>query len=111
MKLQLDPHLEIAIGTVFLAVGLAGPPLEPLRILLSLLLALAVWRAGKFVGAIALLAVVAGGFAQHEHFRIAVLIGAAAIGVAAHFLYRRPRAATVLMATSAVAGTAYLFLG
>jgi hypothetical protein len=111
MNLRLDPHLEIAIGTVFLAVGLAGPPLEPLRILLSLLLAVMVWRAGKFVGALSLLAVVAGGFAQHEHFRIAVLIGAAAIGVTAHFFHKRPRVATIVMAVSAVAGTAYLFLG
>jgi hypothetical protein len=111
MKLQLDPHLEIAIGTVFLAIGLAGPPLEPLRILLSFLLGVAVWRAGKFVGAISLLAVVAGGFAQHQHFRIAVIVGAAAIGVAAHFSYKNPRAATIIMAASAVVGTAYLFLG
>lgn len=111
MKLQLDPHFEIAIGSLFLAIGLAGPPLELPRILLALLLAILVWRSGKFIGALAMMAVIGGGFAQHEHFRLAILIGGALMGIAAHGFYKRPRAATIVMTLSAVVGTAYLFLG
>ena len=111
MKLQITPQLEIAVGTFFLAVGLAGPPLEPLRILAALALAVLVWRSGKFVGGVAMLATIVGGYAQHQQLRVSVLIAGAIMGVAAHMLYKRPRAATVLMALSAVAGTAFLFLG
>lgn len=111
MKLKLTPHLEIAIGSLFLAVGLAGPPLEPLRILIAIALAIIVWRSGKFVGGVSMLAVIAGGYAQHQQLRISVLAGGALIGIAAFAFYKRPRAATIIGAAGAVFGTAYLFLG
>ncbi len=111
MLSQLTPQVEIAFGTVFLMIGLAGPPLEGWRILIALVLATIVARSGKFVGGVAMLATIVGGYAQHQELRVALLVGAALVGVASHFGYRRPRAATTIAAASAVAGTAWLFFG
>ena len=58
-----------------------------------------------------MLAVIAGAYLQHNSFRITSLVSAAVLGICTHFLYRRPRATTVIMAISAVAGLAFLFLG
>lgn len=58
-----------------------------------------------------MVAVIGCAYLQHNQFRLTSLFAAAALGILAHFLYRRPRAATVIMALSAVAGIAFLFLG
>lgn len=102
---------EIAVATFFLAVGAAGPPLEPLRILLAAVVCAAVWRAGRFVGAIAMAATILAGWLQHGELRLSLLATGTALGAAAHFLYRRPRAATALMAIGAIAGLGLLFFG
>lgn len=107
----MTPQLEIAVGVFFLAIGSAGPPLEPLRIALAALLCVAVWRSGRFAGALAMLVTIAGGFLQHGQFRLTTLFAAAIVGIATHFFYRRPRAATAIMGVSAVAGIALLFFG
>jgi hypothetical protein len=111
MRAQITPQIEIALGTVFLMIGLAGPPLEGWRILIALALAAVVSRSGKFVGGVAMLATIAGGYAQHQELRVSLLVGGALVGIAAHGLHKRPRAATIIMAMSAVVGTAYLFVG
>jgi uncharacterized membrane protein YjjB (DUF3815 family) len=107
----MTPQLEIAIAAFFLAIGTAGPPLELPRILIAALLCLVVWRAGKFVGAIAMIAVIACAYLQHNQFRLTSLAAATLLGILAHFFYRRPRATTVIMAVSALTGLAFLFLG
>ena len=111
MPLQLTPQIEIALGTVFLMIGLAGPPLEGWRILIALALAALVSRSGKFVGGVAMLATIVGGYAQHQNIHLATLVGGGLVGIAAHFGYQRPRVATAIAALSAIAGIAWLFLG
>ena len=106
----MNPGLEIAIGSFFLAVGIAGPPLEPLRILAALgVCALTAWNR-RFIAATSLLAIVLGGWLQHGHFRLALLAAAAIYGVAIRLTPRQPRASTFLMVIAAVTGTAWLFL-
>ncbi len=107
----MTPQLEIAIAAFFLAIGTAGPPLELLRIFIAALLCVVVWRSGKFVGSVAMVAVIACAYLQHNQFRLTSLVAAAVLGILAHFFYRRPRATTVIMAISAVTGLAFLFLG
>lgn len=105
----MSPQLEIAVAAFFLAVGSAGPPLEAPRILLAALLGAIVWRSGKFVGSVAMLAVIAGGWLQHDQFRLTTLFAGAALGVLAHLFYRRERATTAIMAIAAAGGLALLF--
>jgi len=105
------PQLEIAIAAFFLAVGTAGPPLELARIAGAALFCAVVWRSGRFVGALAMAAVILGAWWQHGQFRVTTLVAAAALGVIAHLFYRRPRATTAVMAAGAAAGIAFLFLG
>ena len=107
----MTPQLEIAIAAFFLAIGTAGPPLELPRIVIAALLCAVVWRSGKFVGSVAMLAVILGAYLQHNQFRLTSLFAAAGLGILAHFFYRRPRATTIIMAISAVTGLALLFLG
>ena len=107
----MTPQLEIAIAAFFLAIGTAGPPLELPRMLFAALVCVAVWRAGKFVGSIAMIAVIACAFLQHNQFRVTSLVAAAVLGILAHLFYRRPRATTAIMALSAITGLAFLFLG
>ena len=107
----MTPQLEIAIAAFFLAIGTAGPPLELPRMLIAALVCVAVWRAGKFVGSIAMIAVIAGAFLQHNQFRLTSLAAGALLGILAHFFYRRRRATTAIMALSAITGLAFLFLG
>lgn len=107
----MTPQLEIAIAAFFLAIGTAGTPLELPRMLIAAVLCLAVWRSGKFVGALAMIAVIACAYLQHNQFRITSLVAGAILGILAHFFYRRPRAATAIMAISAIAGLGFLFLG
>ncbi len=106
----MTPQLEIAIAAFFLAIGTAGTPLELPRILIAALLCAVVWRSGKFVGSVAMIAVIACSYLQHNQFRLTSLIAAAALGILAHLFYRRPRATTVIMAISAIAGIAFFFL-
>jgi hypothetical protein len=108
---RVTPQLEIAIGAFFLAVGTAGPPLELPRILLCAVLSVIVWRSGRFVGSVAMLAVIAGSWLQHNQLRLTSLFAGAAIGILAHFFYKKARAATAIMALSAIAAIAFLFLG
>ena len=110
-NVRVTPQLEIAIAAFFLAVGTAGPPLELPRVLIAALVCLVVWRSGKFVGSVAMLAVIVCSYLQHDQFRLTSLFAATTLGVLAHFFYRRPRAATAIMALGAVTGIAFLFLG
>ncbi len=107
----MTPQIEISIAAFFLAVGMAGTPLEAIGIFAAAVICALVTRSGKFVGALAMVATIAGGYLQHHEFRLSLLIAATALGVAAHLLYRRPRATTALMALSAVTGLAFLFFG
>ncbi len=107
----MTPQLEIAIAAFFLAIGTAGPPLELPRMLIAAVVCLAVWRSGKFVGSIAMIAVIAGAYVQHNQFRLTSLVAAALLGILAHFFYRRARVTTVIMALCAITGLAFLFLG
>lgn len=107
----MTPQTEIAIAAFFLSIGMAGTPLEALGILLGALVCAVVTRSGKFVGALAMVATIASGYLQHHQFRVSLLIAGTALGVAAHLLYRRPRATTALMALAAVTGLAFLFFG
>jgi hypothetical protein len=107
----MTPQLEIAIAAFFLGIGTAGTPLEFLRIVIAALLCAVVWRSGKFVGSVAMIAVIACAYLQHNQFRVTSLVAAAVLGILTHFGYRRPRAATAIMAISAVTGLAFLFLG
>ena len=111
MLSRLTPQIEIAIGTIFLMIGLAGPPLEGWGIAIALVLAVLVSCSGKFIGGVALLATVVGGYAQHHELRLALLVGAALVGVAAHLGYRRARVSTAIAAVSAVCAVIWLFLG
>lgn len=107
----MSAQLEIAIAAFFLAIGTAGPPLELPRIALSAVLCAIVWRSGKFVGGLSMLAVIGCAWLQHGHVRITSLVAAALLGILAHLFYRRPRAATAIMGFGAVTGIAFLFLG
>jgi hypothetical protein len=107
----MTPQLEIAIAAFFLAIGTAGPPLELPHILIAALVCVVVWRSGKFVGSLAMLAVIACAYLQHNQFRVTSLVAAALLGILVHFFYRRPRATTVIMALSAITGLGFLFLG
>jgi len=107
----MKPRYEIAIAAFFLAVGVAGPPLEPLRILAALLVCAAVAFSGRYVAAASLVAVVAGGWLQHQQFRLTLLAAAALLGIAVRFWGAAPRAASAIAAASALTGLAFLFLG
>lgn len=107
----MTPQLEIAIAAFALAIGTAGMPFAPLRMLVAALICIVVWRSGKFVGSLAMLAVIACSYLQHDKFRLTSLVAAALLGILAHFLYRRPRATTAIMAVAVLAGAALLFLG
>ena len=107
----MTPQLEIAIGAFFLAVGTAGPPLELPRVLLALVICAALSRTGKFIGSLALVATIVCAWLQHGQFRLTSLFAAAALGILAHLFYRSGRAATIIMAISALTGLAFLFLG
>jgi len=106
----VTPQLEVAIAAFVLAIGTAGMPLQPLRIVIAAVLCLAVWRSGRFVGSVAMLAVIACSYLQHEKFRLTSLVAAALLGILVHFLYGRERATTVIAAVSVIAGLALLFL-
>jgi hypothetical protein len=106
----MTARIEIAIAALFLAVGVAGPPLEPLRILGAAAICAAIPISGKYDAAIALVAVVAAGWLQHGEIRLAVLAAAAALGLTVMITRRRPRAASAIAAVSAIAGLLFLFL-
>jgi hypothetical protein len=107
----VSANAQIAVAAFCLAIGIAGPPLEPLRILGAVVLCGAVSLGGRFVAAAALLAVIAAGWLQHNQFRIALLAAAAILGIVVRFWGSSPRAAAAIMGLAAVAGTAWLFLG
>jgi hypothetical protein len=107
----MTARVEIAIAAFFLAVGTAGPPLEPLRILGALVVCAAVALGTRFMAAIALVAVVLAGWLQHGQLRLTLLAAAALLGIVVRFWGSSPRAATVICAVSAATGLAWLFLG
>ena len=107
----MTARIEFAIAAFFLAVGFAGPPLEPLRILGALLLCALIVRSGRFVAAAALVAVVLGGWLQHGQLRLTLLAAAALLGIAVRFWGAMPRAGSAIAAVAAVSGLAFLFLG
>ncbi len=107
----MSARVEIAIAAFFLAVGVAGPPLEPIRILIALLVCAAGAYSARFIAATSFLAVILAGWLQHGQLRIALLICAALLGIAVRLWGSIPRAASIVAAMSALLGTAWLFLG
>jgi hypothetical protein len=107
----MTARIEIAIAAFFLAVGIAGPPLDPLRIAGALVICAAVAFSTRFIAATAFVAVVLAGWLQHGHYRIALLVAAALLGVVVRFWGTTPRAASIICAASAVTGLVWLFLG
>lgn len=107
----MTARIEIALGAFFLAVGIAGPPLDPLRIAGALAICAAAALGTRFIAAITFVAVVLAGWLQHTHFRIALLVAAALLGIAVRFWGTSPRGATIICAASAVTGVVWLFLG
>lgn len=108
----MTQRAEIAAAALFVGVGLAGMPLEPVKILLSIILCAAIAALGaRFIAALAMLATVAVGYLQHGELRIALLVAAVLVGIAARFAQSRPRAATVVAAACAVIGTGFLLFG
>jgi hypothetical protein len=103
-------RIDVAIAALFLAVGVAGPPLEPLRILAAALLAGGVVAAGRYYAAVALVAVIAGGWLQHGKVRLALLAVAAILAIATHATRNKPLASGAIAAGSAATGLAFLFL-
>ncbi|HEV7180856.1 MAG TPA: hypothetical protein VGN11_13370 [Candidatus Baltobacteraceae bacterium] len=108
----MTQRIEIGIGALFLGVGLAGMPLEPWRILLSILVCAVVSVAGgKFIAPLALALTALVGWLQHGELRVTVIAGAALLGIGARYAQSRPKAATALAAAGAIIGTGFLFLG
>lgn len=108
----MTQRAEIAIAALFVGVGLAGMPLEPAKIVLSIVLCAAIAAFGvRFIAALAMLATVAVGYLQHGELRIALLVAAALVGIAARFAQSRPRAATAAAAAGALIGTGFLLFG
>lgn len=107
----MTQRVEICIASLFVGVGLAGMPLEPWWILVSIVLCLIVAMvSGRFIAALALLTTLAVGWLQHHEFRVSLLIGAAVVGICARFAQSRPKIATTLAVAGVVAGFASLFL-
>ncbi len=107
---RVTAQLEIAIAAFVLAIGTAGVPVEPVRMVIAAILCLAVWRSGRFVGSVAMLAVIACAYLQHDRFRITSLVAAALLGIVAHFVYRRKHAPAAVMAVSVLLGLSFLFV-
>jgi len=104
-------RVEICIAALFAGVGLAGMPLQPLWILVSILLcAVVAVVSARFIAALALLTTLAVGWLQHHEFRISLLIGAAIVGICARIAQSRPKIATTLAVAGVVVGFASLFL-
>jgi len=107
----VSARVEIAIAAFFLAIGVAGPPLEPLRIFGALVVCGAVALSTRFIAATSFIAVILCGWLQHGHLRITLLAAASLLGIAVRFWGRGPRGATIICALCAVTGVAFLFLG
>ena len=104
-------RLELAGAAFFLGVGLAGLPLEPLRLLAALLVCGAIVYSGKFIAAAALVATIAAGWLQHGELRLTLLVAAALLGIAVRFTSTHAKTTTALAAACAVIGAAFLFRG
>lgn len=108
----MTQRAEIAIAALFVGVGLAGMPLEPWRIVLSLVLCAAIASiGGRFIAALAFIATIAIGFLQHHELRVSLLLAGALVGLCARFSESRPRATTTLAFLGALTGTAFLLFG
>ncbi|HVA29251.1 MAG TPA: hypothetical protein VNF68_13805 [Candidatus Baltobacteraceae bacterium] len=107
----MSARIEIAIAAFFLAVGVAGPPLEPVRILVALLVCAAGAYNARFMAATSFLAVILAGWLQHGQLRLALLACAALLGIAVRLWGTMPRAVSIIAAASALLGMAWLFLG
>jgi hypothetical protein len=107
----MSESMKISVAALFLCVGVAGLPLEPLRILAAIAVCSAVLVSRRFAAALSLVAVILGGWLQHGQFRLGLLAAAALLGIAVRFWGPNPRAATAIMAISAVTATAWLVLG
>ena len=106
----MNERVEICIAALFVGVGLAGMPLEPLWILVSIVLCgIVAVVSGRFIAALALLTTLAVGWLQHHELRISLFAGAAIVGLCARFAQSRPKAATTLAVAGVVAGFAALF--
>ncbi|MDE2483564.1 MAG: hypothetical protein KGN02_15415 [bacterium] len=110
-RASLTARIELAVGACVLAIGLAGPPLEPLRMLAAAICCAAIVASARFVAALALIATILAGFLQHEQLRLTLLAAAALLGIAIYAIRGRERATTALAAACAVVGVAFLFLG
>ena len=104
-------RIEIAIAAFFLAIGCAGPPLEALRMVYALLICAVIVRAGRFVGAIAMVATGIAGWLQHGQLRLTLLASATLLGIIAHVTRTHPQRASAIAAIGAVVGLALLFFG
>lgn len=108
MKLE---RVATAGAAFFLAVGVAGPPLDAVRVLGALAICAIVALSGRFIAAGAFVAVLLAGWLQHGHLRLALLAAAAALGIVVRVWGAKPRAAIVIALAATATGTAWLFLG
>lgn len=107
----MSGRLAIAAAAFFLAVGLAGPPLDPLRIAGAALMCSAIALQGRFIAATAFVAVGLAGWFQHGHLRLTLLGGATVLGIAVRLWGARPGAASIIAAVAAAMGIGFFLLG
>jgi len=94
----MNLRIEIAIAAFFLAVGMAGPPLDPLRIIGALVICATIALGRRFIAASAFVAVVLSGWLQHGHLRLTLLGSAAVLGIAVRLWGHSPRAVSIIAA-------------
>ncbi len=107
----LKTHIELALGACVLAIGLAGPPLEPLRMIGALAVCASIVALPRFAAALALAAPIVAGYLQHGELRLTLLAASALLGIGVWALRGRTTATTALATASAVVGIVFLFLG
>lgn len=100
-----------SLSAFCLAIGTAGVPLEPLRIIAAAILCYALAFSGKYIAAASLVAVIVAGWLQHGQFRVTLLAGAAILGLVIRLFANSDRARLTIAAMSAVTGAVFLFLG
>lgn len=104
-------RFRIPLGAFALAVGIAGPPLEPLRVLAALAICAVTAANRRFIAALSLVAIALGGWLQHGQLRLALLAAAVLYAVAIRVTAGLPRASTMLMAIALATGVLWLLLG
>ena len=89
---------------------MAGLPLEPLRMLGAMAICAVVAVNTRFAGALAMLAVIFGGWLQHGVFRITLVAAAALLGICIR-LRPTPRAAIAILVTATVTALTFAVVG